>query len=417
MKKALPVALALLAFIAAGSTTSAQSAPVSDSVTMGPGYANEVYYSMSTGTVAAFPRNSWDIAFRTRIMSSSILINEGTGVLLYTYPKSDTSGWASVDTTGLFTWKPMYNDPKDWENGAFSRNATGGLDFGWGIYNVTTHDLTGDSIFIIKTGSGFKKIWILRKRSVENIYDFRFANLDGSNDQTVDLDCNPYKDMDFIGYSLANNQAVTIQPSITSWDLLFTKYVYVYPDGTPYIVTGVLNNDSVYTQTFEHVPLSFTGYNPDTWDTTRSGIGWQWKTFTGTNYVIVDSLVYFVKSRPGLVYSLVFTKFEGGTTGKIGFTRTRMIGLGISENNQPDTRVIVYPNPARERINVSIPQGLIEAAGITITDLSGRRVYTGQINGNTGTGAIDVTEFAPGIYFLRVTEGSSSTVKKFIVSR
>ena len=89
------------------SASVAQVNAISDSVIMGPGYADEIYYSMTTGSVLVSPRNTWDIAFRTRVMSSSILTNDGKGVVLYTYPKSDTSGWSSLDTTGLYGWTPL----------------------------------------------------------------------------------------------------------------------------------------------------------------------------------------------------------------------------------------------------------------------------------------------------------------------
>ena len=46
----------------------AQREMVRDSVTMGTGYANEIYYNMQSGQVSSYPRNSWDIAIRTRIM-------------------------------------------------------------------------------------------------------------------------------------------------------------------------------------------------------------------------------------------------------------------------------------------------------------------------------------------------------------
>ena len=155
-----------------------------DSVTMGQLYANEIYYSLKNGEVYSYARNSWDIAFRAKIMSSSIITNDGTSVVLWSYPKSDTSGWATVDTSGLNNWTKMFNDPTDWENGAFSRNAQGHPDYGWGKYNDQTHDIVGDSIFIIKLRDGsFRKLWITRKNSINNIYYFRFANLDGSAQQ------------------------------------------------------------------------------------------------------------------------------------------------------------------------------------------------------------------------------------------
>ena len=93
-------------------TLNAQGTMKQDSIVMSAAYANEVYYSMKNGIVMIGSRNTWDIAFRTMKRSSSILTNDGAGVVLYTYPKSDTTGWNTMDTVGLSTWKPMYNDPR-----------------------------------------------------------------------------------------------------------------------------------------------------------------------------------------------------------------------------------------------------------------------------------------------------------------
>jgi len=44
---------------------------------MGPGYANDIYYSMDEGQIANIPRAGWDIAFYTCAISAGIIINEG----------------------------------------------------------------------------------------------------------------------------------------------------------------------------------------------------------------------------------------------------------------------------------------------------------------------------------------------------
>ncbi len=289
---------------------------------MSAGYANEVYYSMANGVVQTSPRATWDIAFRTMKRSSSILTNDGAGVVLYTYPKSDTTGWATVDTAGLSSWKPMYNDPKDWENGAFSRNAKGHPDYGWSVYNTITHDLIGDSLFIIKLRDGsFKKLWVVRKYSALDIFKFRFANLDGTGEQVVSEDISSLTATDFSGYSLQNNARVVFQPLKKSWDILFTKYYSVQPDGTPYPVVGVLSNDSVKTKKFHPVVLTYSDSGPGTWDSTRSSIGWDWKIFDNNSfkYTVVDSTVYFVKPVQGSTCKLYFTGFAGSSTGVTKF--------------------------------------------------------------------------------------------------
>ena len=332
MKKfTLSIIITLLTSVFTSLTLQVSSQPVltADSVTMGAGYADEVYYNMTSGSVLVSPRNTWDIAFRTNPFSSGILTNDGNGVVLYTYPGSDTTGWATLDTAGISTWTPMYNDPNDWENGAFSRNALGHPDYGWGRYNDVTHNLTGDSLFVIRVNeTTWLKLWIIKKYSAASTYTFRFANLDGTSQHDVTLDCMPYIAEDYLGYSLVNNEIVEFQPAVADWDIVFTKYMSVQSEGTVYPVTGVLTNPENYTKRFHPVPLDFYDWVQNAWDSTRSGIGWDWKQFSGTAYEIVDSNVYFVRDHAGDIHKLVFTAFAGSSSGKIVFDKGKISSIG-----------------------------------------------------------------------------------------
>jgi hypothetical protein len=159
---------------------------VRDTAFMSPNQTNDVYYSLVNGTTANVARDNWDIAFYTSVTSAGILINDGSGMVLYSYPKGDSSAWATVDTIGLYTWTKLYNTDTNWEAGAFNRNDQGHPDYGWGIYNTVSHNLTGDSIFIIKLIDGsFKKLRILKKESAANKYYLSWANLDGTNQEML----------------------------------------------------------------------------------------------------------------------------------------------------------------------------------------------------------------------------------------
>jgi hypothetical protein len=394
---------------------------VTDSVAMGQGYANEIYYSMSDGIVSSSLRNSWDIAIRSRIMSSSILTNDGTGVVLYTYPKADTSGWATLDSSGYKNWKAMYNDPDDWENGAFSRNATGGLDFGWGVYNTTSHHITGDSLFVIQLRDGsLRKLWIQVKKAGEDMVYFRYAKIDGSEEQNITLDCNLYTAKDFIGFSMINNEVVDYQPEKSLWDVVFTKYMSVQPgqlgNDTVYPVTGVLNNDEVYSEKFLHADPDFTGYNPYGWDSTRSSIGYNWKSFTGSGYAVADSVAYFLKTKAGDVYKLVFTKFAGSSSGKIIFKKGKVAGVGLADKTK-DPNIRVYPNPVKDKMEIIFPESLSGSIMLILSDLSGRTMFKQYIP-NAGTKySIDVTGMTPGMYLLNVNSEKNAFLKKVIISR
>ena len=403
--------------------TTAQKTMSTDSIVMSAGYANEVYYSMSNGVVQTSPRATWDIAFRTMKRSSSILTNDGAGVKLYTYPHSDTTGWATIDTAGISAWTAMYNDPTDWENGAFSRHAQGHPDYGWARYNDVTHNLIGDSLFVIKLRDGsYRKLWIVKKLSALDIYVFRFANIDGTGEQNVSEDISSLTAVDFSGYSLQTNARVAFEPLKSSWDILFTKYVSVQPDGSPYPVVGVLSNDSVKVKYFHPVPLTYSDFGAGKWDSTRSPIGWNWKKFDMISfvYVVPDTNVYFVKPVNGDIYKLYFTAFAGTSTGVVKFSHEKAASAGMNDPQANEIKLSVYPNPANTRINITMTGKTGEDLLITLTDLTGRQLradHPGAMTAGRSAYSMDVTGVQPGVYFVTVSDAATKAVIKVLISR
>jgi len=174
-------------------------------VTMNSGYTNQIFYSMENGETANINNEDWDIAFSTDAFSSTIRINDGKGVELYTYPLGDTSDWNLINSSIISSLNaPLFNSETDWSIGAFDLNTIGGgLDYGWGVYSMVSHDIVGDSLFILKTISGeWKKIWMEKKDAGE--YFFRYANLDGSNLVSTSVAASNYGSKNFVYYSLDN---------------------------------------------------------------------------------------------------------------------------------------------------------------------------------------------------------------------
>ena len=134
-------------------------------ISLSPGYANQSFYSMQNGEIINISNEDWDIAFSTDAFSATIRINDGKGVELYTYPLGDTSSWTTINNSSInILTNPMYNSDTQWSSGAFDTNQVGGFDYGWGIYNLQTHHIVGDSLFIIKTVNGtWKKLWMEQK--------------------------------------------------------------------------------------------------------------------------------------------------------------------------------------------------------------------------------------------------------------
>ncbi len=394
-----------------------------DTISMNPAYVTDIYYNMETGIELSSPREIWDIAFAVPVFSAAILINDGSGVELYTWGNGDTAGWANVDTVGMSTWGPLFNDPDEWENGAFNRNAGGHPDYGWGIYNAINHDVVGDSLYIVKRPDGsLYKLWIQRKtyNGPNSVYHFKIANLDGSGETTQTIDCSPYASKNFIYYSIPANQVIDREPAKTDWDLLFTKYMAMHPTGTPYIVTGVLSNAHLGVAEVKGVSqYLYNTYQGHTYDSSRSVIGYDWKSFDlGTfSWWVDDSTVFFLKTADGDVWKLFFEVFEGTSTGNIEFQKTKLATSGIEEVVAGTQAIHIYPNPASSHTNVLSNLEAGSQGVLHILDLNGRVMQSKTIIGRPGTEetTLSLEGMIPGMYLIHLQAKGLSGTSKLMV--
>ncbi len=411
--------LSLIAMLFIGLSASAN--PVNDSVSMGSGYANDVWYSFENGVVATADRSTWDIGFYTNRWSAGVIINDGTGTELLTYGNGDTSSWNAIDTTGMAGWKRLYNSDTIWEDGAFNRNALGHPDYGWGVYNMVSHDVVGDSIYIIKLANGaYKKLWIESKNSVNNTYIFTYANLDGSNQFTETLDATPYESKLFVYYNLSIGSVIDREPAKDSWDLLFSRYMGTVFDneGNPanYVVVGVLNNVETGANKNHPVSPDFTEWYAKPMEFHKTVIGSDWKYFDMNtfSYSVTDSLVYFVQSLSGDIYKFVPLSFSGQSEGKTVFTRELISLVDLTEQTT-EQAVKVFPNPASDQINILLPGFENELASIQLYDLSGRMLSDQETRLTNGQMNFSVQQFEDGTYILQVISSGKVHTQQLIV--
>lgn len=390
----------------------------SDTLIMNPGYTNDIFYSMSDGEVANITRSGWDIAFFTAPFSAGIIINEGNGVQLFSYPNGDTSAWASVDTTGLSTWTPVYNSPEYWEDGAFNRNALGHPDYGWGIYNMVTHSVIGDSLYIINTPEGgFKKLWIVKKVSVDNDYYIKYADLDGSNEVSTIVDVSPYVAKNFIYYSLSTGETIDREPE-ADWDLLFTKYIDLTEtmsgEMAEYLVTGATSNVNTFAKKYAPVSPDYDDWTAQPLDSLKNTVGYNWKHFDMSTFswVVDDSTVFFVKSHNDNIYKLVFTYWQGSSTGKFAFNNDLVSAAFIESYNTSDKQFSVYPNPATDILNISSSNNENFEGSIIMSDISGREVMRSSF---TNSSTINTSNLQIGIYFISIYNDSQMETHKIVV--
>ena len=392
---------------------------ISDSVDMGPGYTNDVYYSLNNGVVHTTSNENWDLSFSIPLISGEIRINDGRGAKLYLYPHDDINGWTNVDTSGLSQWSPLYNSDEMWESTAFNQYTTGVLDQGWGIYNIITHVVTGDSIYILQTVDGdFKKLYIEELETIGGIYTFVYADIDGSNQKSVTLNKSDFAGKRFAYFSFATDTLIDRDATLGSWDLLFTKYLSrIYNQVENQIVTGVLTSGYSGNARAENVDISQNNWWNYPYDSTINLIGYEWKdlNYQTFQWEITDSLCYFTTDTNGSVFKLIFTGFEGTSTGKIYFTLEQIGQLSVEDVDLGIEELTIFPNPAREQLTIELKGDRIKNnLEVQIINLAGQTVRTERIN-HLHFHQTEVSDLESGIYLISIGNEEGRVVQKIII--
>lgn len=400
-----------------------------DSVSMLPGTVVDVFYNLSTGQKDTVRNNNWHLAFAVRnaqpplrtMQAATVLINEGRGVSIFASNQTMNS-WSTFDTTGWKAWPATFNSDSTWDIGALNQNRsqTNAFDYGWGQYNQTTRDVTGNKVFLIAIdgafpgapASNFRKICI-QKIAYDTQWVFTISKLDGTDSNTVTISKKQFAGKLFAYYNINTNMVIDREPKMANqWDLLFTRYktlVTLGPTTTMYPVMGVLQNTN--TKAYK-----LTGSNASTmaYDTTKfvskiRTIDWDWKEITTTpgEWPIKDTMAYFVRVD-NRINKIKFTKYYAASDRQIVvFNKTNYAGLSVNNRSNNTIAALVYPNPVSNELNIDLKEAKNGTA--IISDLSGKTLQTLSLN---SINSIDVSPLQTGVYFLNLaTEAGSQTVK------
>ena len=406
MKYTLTIITIILFYI----STQAQTVQIS----MGNNYANQVFYSMQNGEIKNISNDNWDLAFTTDQYASTIRTNDGKGVELYTYHLGDTSDWQNINISIMNNLSSgMYNSEISWYDGAFENNSLGHPDYGWGVYNMINHNVTGDSLYIIKTINGNWKKICIQELTTSGEYIFKFANLDGSNETTQSILKTNYTDKNFIYFSIDQNIIIDREPISSEWDITFTKYISPV-QAMPYPVTGVLTNSNTEVAKATGItdPLTYFDYSNHNFNNEINSIGYDWKSYQGS-FVVDANRCYFIKDKNENIWRLVFNSFDGMSTGNIEFN-TELIFNTSSVNINKTNSLNVFPNPTTQNTNLIFD--FEEECLINIYDISGVKVYSKQLNsGGLELINLPTENFDAGLYFLVVYKENRVLAKEKLI--
>lgn len=408
MRKSLTIALSLFATAALSQTA------VLDSV-LTNGSTEDVFYSLENGVVSTAPAENWDLAFTTRLIDASVLVNDVKGVHAYVVSEN-IADWNKIDTSGKLINR-LFNNDSSWAIGALANMNVRHPDYGWGTYNQATRNLNGSRIFVLKLKDETYRKFMIEAMATNGNWTFKIAELDGSNERSKTVNKNDYAGKNFLYYDINADQFIDREPASESWDLLFSKYmspINTGPGGVVhYPVTGALLNANA--QNAERVGVEVE--NDDTsqlnWNSNFSTIGGDWKSFNRTTfqYEFADSLVYFVRTVNGDVYKLYFTDYVGGPMGKFEFYKKKMTGIASVNADHAVNLFGFYPSPANSHINIESS----ENGMLTIYNSQAQLVFRKAVKRGERQ-QIAVESWARGLYFIELQTHLATSTQRLLIT-
>jgi hypothetical protein len=408
----------LLSSIVILSLLNASAQVIADQVEMGSGYANQVFYHFN-GTKTSVAADAWDLGFSTSLFQVAVISNQ-KNITVYKIEGVDSSAYASISDTAGLVLVAQYNSEDDWYAGAFNRGANEAdpFDFGWGIYDFVSHTVFGNKLFIVTDGSAWYKFWI-RYKSPDGTFALRYANLNGGADANLYLNTALYPAKNYVYLTLESGAISDLEPAATDWQLLFTQYITDFPGLGPYLVTGILQHPEILTAEASGVDVNTVSYlnYSAAYSTSISEIGYDWKYFDLNifQYVIEDSLIYFVKDAAQNIVSIRFTGFDN-VTGTSAF-ETEQLLTGISNIAGDIIQAGVYPNPAGSTTQLVYDANEATTVQLTVVDLMGRTVQVNTVKALKGFNqeSLDLSGLISGMYHLVLTAGEQRIALKLQV--
>ncbi len=388
-------------------------------VSYGQSYKNQTYYRLADDAVASLDNNSWDIALTTFGDVAGIHLNEssvtfGAEAALYLAPTNNFDDPInSADLT-----ERLYNEEKSWDFGAFNstRDPNDPNDFGWG--NLDAGVITGDEVFAIKFKDGsYKKLQIVSLD--QGVYTIKYADLDGSNENTITIDKANFTDTDFAFLSLTSGQTL---PSISfDWDLAFVRYAAPNDDGSGGVIqivsSGVLSAPGVEVAQADNVIPEEVEYDDyiDSLSSDIDIIGWDWKIFNNVSWELAENRAYFVKTTDGAVWKLVFMEFGGSSTGNAVFSKELVLTSGIAEKS-PVGEVNIYPNPTSGQTTLLFSVEKAGPARLMVSNIFGQTVWTGSFAAQSGFNAatLPLEGLSTGQYQVTISFGNEILTEKIV---
>jgi hypothetical protein len=331
-----------------------------------------------------------------------------------------------VDTTALLATSPQVNTDTSWFVGAMNRTGDNVFDYGWGNYSVASHNVTGDSVYIIKAATDGKwRKMLIERLALDTSFFVRIADLNGANQSTFEVKKGNYTGKNFGYYSFAANAQLDREPLAKDWDVTVWRHWGLTPDQNgvfqAYLLTGFLQNNGTTVAKVTKRDTTNDSFAGQLFRPQINVIGADWKTFNqaANAWKLADSTVYFVKTSVGKIYKVIFTGFGGTGTGNCIFTREFLGTTSVKVTENKIAALAVSPNPATDgQFNIVYDFGKTpQSADFQLINLAGQAVYRQKLQNTEGVQILQMPtlNLANGIYLARLTFDGQTLVRKVVI--
>jgi hypothetical protein len=139
--------------------------------------------------------------------------------------------------------------------------------------------------------------------------------------------------------------------------------------------------------------------------------GAQW-TGTNTTLTTYSYPLNALNAETNIIFRIVFHSDEAANQLGVNIDDFVINGTLSNQNFELDN-VVVYPNPSKGIFNISL--GNVKPTAINVYDLTGKIILSNSaIQSSNIETSIDLSNVATGIYFVKITADSQSTVKRII---
>lgn len=288
-------------------------------------YKYQVFYDFDTNSeIKQNLISEWDLGFETSDSGWHVILN--TSKMMLAGNSGETDFEKVKDKNGL----EMNFDPS---HGNLDSTAIG-------IWYRLEDDIpvSNKLVYVVDRGTdedfnllGEKKVTFNFQDN--NTYTVRFANLDGTEDQTITIPRDTA--VNFVCFSFENG-IVDIEPDKNSWDLQFCKYSTLLftdvGDPYPYLVTGVLLNPFKVVAVRDTInsfdEISYEIAEKQVLLSQKDIIGYEWKDYDFDNgmYQVDPEMVYILKNHIGFYYKMRFIDYYN-STGEKGYPTFEFLRL------------------------------------------------------------------------------------------